>query len=116
MPERELDVDLLNAGLFAVTVDTTSPRAETVYTRPATNDPDNIQQRAVQLLAKTDAGTRPVRLLGAGVHNLIPIAENKNAPQGADHGPTRIYVASICTEADNGYGAARPRPPKPASP
>ena len=42
----------------------------------------------------------------AGVHNLIPIAETKTAAEGADHGPTRIYVASICTQADNGYGVA----------
>ena len=39
-------------------------------TRKATNNPDDIQERAVGLLAKTDAGRRPVRLLGAGVHNL----------------------------------------------
>ncbi len=39
-------------------------------TRAPTNDPDRIQERAVALLAKTEAGTRPVRLLGAGVHNL----------------------------------------------
>jgi DNA polymerase-4 len=39
-------------------------------TRPPTDDPDQIQERAVQLLAKTDAGRRPVRLLGAGVHNI----------------------------------------------
>jgi DNA polymerase-4 len=40
-------------------------------TQPATDDPDQIQQRAVRLLEKTEAGTRPVRLLGAGVHNLV---------------------------------------------
>ena len=39
-------------------------------TRPPTNDPDQIQERAVRLLQKTDAGKRPVRLLGAGVHNI----------------------------------------------
>jgi DNA polymerase-4 len=39
-------------------------------TRAPTNDPDQIQERAVRLLAKTEAGRRPVRLLGAGVHNL----------------------------------------------
>ena len=35
-----------------------------------TSSPDEIQERAVRLLQKTDAGTRPVRLLGAGVHNI----------------------------------------------
>ena len=39
-------------------------------TRAPTNDPDQIQERAVRLLQKTDAGKRPVRLLGAGVHNI----------------------------------------------
>jgi DNA polymerase-4 len=39
-------------------------------TRPPTSDPDQIQERAVRLLDKTEAGRRPVRLLGAGVHNL----------------------------------------------
>jgi DNA polymerase-4 len=35
-----------------------------------TSDPDQVAERAVALLGKTEAGTRPVRLLGAGVHNL----------------------------------------------
>jgi len=41
--------------------------------RQATNDPDEIVQRAVVLIEKTEAGRRPVRLLGAGVHNLEPL-------------------------------------------
>jgi len=36
----------------------------------ATRDPESIVRRAVALLDKTEAGRRPVRLLGAGVHNL----------------------------------------------
>jgi DNA polymerase-4 len=40
-------------------------------TRPATRDADDIARRAVALLAKTEAGPRAVRLLGAGVHNLV---------------------------------------------
>ena len=39
-------------------------------TRAATSDADEIVGRAVALLVKTDAGRRPVRLLGAGVHNF----------------------------------------------
>ena len=31
-----------------------------------------IASRAVALLERTDAGKRPVRLLGAGVHGLLP--------------------------------------------
>ena len=38
----------------------------------ATSDPDEIVRRALALLEKTEAGRRPVRLLGAGVHNLEP--------------------------------------------
>jgi DNA polymerase IV len=44
-------------------------------TRAAANDPDEIARRAVELLAKTDAGKRPVRLLGAGVHNFEVVEE-----------------------------------------
>ena len=40
------------------------------HTDVPTSDPDTIARRAVELLRKTDADKRPVRLLGAGVHNL----------------------------------------------
>jgi DNA polymerase-4 len=40
-------------------------------TRTATNDPEEIAKRAVALLGKTEAGARSVRLLGAGVHNIV---------------------------------------------
>jgi DNA polymerase-4 len=36
----------------------------------ATNDPDEVVHRALALLEKTEAGRRPVRLLGAGVSNF----------------------------------------------
>jgi DNA polymerase-4 len=39
--------------------------------KPPTNDADDIAARAVALLDRTEAGRRPVRLLGASVHNLI---------------------------------------------
>jgi DNA polymerase-4 len=38
---------------------------------PPTADAEQIARRAVALLEKTDAGTRPIRLLGVSVHNLI---------------------------------------------
>ena len=38
---------------------------------PSTRDPDDIAARAVALLERTEAGQRPVRLLGVSVHNLI---------------------------------------------
>ena len=40
------------------------------HTAAPTNDADVIVRRAVALLDKTEAGRRPVRLLGAGVHGL----------------------------------------------
>jgi DNA polymerase-4 len=40
------------------------------HTAPPTRDAGEIAARAVGLLSKTDAGHRPVRLLGVSVHNL----------------------------------------------
>jgi len=67
---------LQKGGLLARTVTikvryddfTTITRSDS---RAATNNPDEIQERAVRLLQKTEAGRRPIRLLGAGVHNLL---------------------------------------------
>ena len=42
---------------------------------PPTSDDETIAERAVSLLTKTDAGKRPVRLLGVGVHNLSRLGE-----------------------------------------
>ena len=42
------------------------------HSRAPTSDADDIIRRAIALLGKTDAGRRPVRLLGAGVHGLVP--------------------------------------------
>jgi len=41
------------------------------HSRLPTDDADEIAERAVRLLDKTDVATRPVRLLGAGVHNFV---------------------------------------------
>jgi DNA polymerase-4 len=49
------------------------------HSRAATSDPDDIVRRAVALLEKTHAGHRPVRLLGAGVHNLEPLGTGSDA-------------------------------------
>jgi DNA polymerase-4 len=40
------------------------------HTEAPTRDTDNVAHRAVALLEKTEAGTRPIRLLGVSVHNL----------------------------------------------
>ncbi len=45
------------------------------HSAAATRDPDDIIRRALALLAKTEAGQRPVRLLGAGVHNLVGLVD-----------------------------------------
>jgi len=42
---------------------------------PATQAPDAIASRAVELVAKTEAGRRPVRLLGVSLHGLDESAE-----------------------------------------
>jgi DNA polymerase IV len=41
------------------------------HTAPPTRDEAELTSRAVRLLEKTDAGTRPVRLLGVSVHNFV---------------------------------------------
>jgi DNA polymerase IV len=38
-----------------------------------TRDPGEIVARALTLLARTEAGRRPIRLLGAGVHGLARV-------------------------------------------
>jgi DNA polymerase-4 len=42
------------------------------HTAPPSRDADRIATRAIALLDRTEAGTRPVRLLGVSVHNLTP--------------------------------------------
>jgi DNA polymerase IV len=42
------------------------------HSADATRDRGTLTARAVELLAKTEAGARPVRLLGVSVHNLGP--------------------------------------------
>ena len=58
---------------------TTITRSLTVL--PPTSDEAAIATRAVSLLDRTEAGTRPVRLLGVGVHNLSLLGEEAEPPQ-----------------------------------
>ena len=44
---------------------------------PADRNPESISARALSLLERTEAGSRPVRLLGVSVHNLM--SDNGNA-------------------------------------
>ena len=63
---------------------TTVTRSDTA--RP-TRDPDELAGRAAALLSRTEAGARPVRLLGVGVHGLVaPGAPGKGGqlPLGID--------------------------------
>ncbi|HUF48676.1 MAG TPA: DNA polymerase IV [Vicinamibacterales bacterium] len=67
---------LVRRGLLARTVTikvryddfTTVTRSDT---RPPADRADDLAARAVALLARTEAGARPVRLLGAGVSNFV---------------------------------------------
>ena len=53
------------------------------HTDAPTRDTDNVVGRALILLEKTEAGTRPVRLLGVSVHNLGPeVVVAPEKPQG----------------------------------
>jgi DNA polymerase-4 len=68
---------LSRKGLFARTVTikvrygdfTTVTRSDTRL--PATRDAVSLARRAVALLDRTEAGTRPVRLLGVSLHGLV---------------------------------------------
>lgn len=67
---------LVESGLLAKTVTIKVRYSDfSTLTRsnsgPPTNNADQIANRAVKLLDKTDARKRPVRLLGAGVHGLV---------------------------------------------
>ena len=57
---------------------TTITRSLTVL--PPTSDEAAIATRAVSLLDRTEAGARPVRLLGVGVHNLSLLGEEAEPP------------------------------------
>jgi DNA polymerase-4 len=48
------------------------------HSEPPTRERSRICGRALQLLERTDAGRRPVRLLGVSVHNLVEDSEPLN--------------------------------------
>ena len=53
------------------------------HSEAATRDEENIRSRAVALLDKTEAGRRPIRLLGVSVHNLCDAVDTPvEEPQG----------------------------------
>ena len=50
-------------------------------TREPTADVENIVARALRLLEKTEAGHRPIRLLGVSVHNFGRDEEEEQAAE-----------------------------------
>jgi DNA polymerase IV len=55
---------------------------------PPTRDADALASRALGLLEKTEAGRRPVRLLGVSVHNLVdPVHGSEDTPLPLFDGP-----------------------------
>jgi DNA polymerase-4 len=78
---RSVAADLESKRLTARTVTikvrysdfTTVTRSHTA--EPPTRDPARIAERATALLERTEAGKRPVRLLGAGAHGLAEDSE-----------------------------------------
>ena len=50
------------------------------HTAPPTRDEADLTSRAVRLLDKTDAGRRPIRLLGVSVHNFCAHPEPGDDP------------------------------------
>ena len=83
---RQTAAWLARKGLLARTVTVKVRYADfTTVTRSHTDaaptrDPDAIAARAVALLARTEAGRRPIRLLGAGVHGLCDAAAAAGFP------------------------------------
>ena len=65
------------------------------HTAPPTRDEADLTARAVRLLDKTDAGRRPVRLLGVSVHNFCD-----------EHGPTTTRSAAVRRRCHRHVGSA----------
>lgn len=53
------------------------------HTEPPTRDESSLVTRAVALLERTEAGRRPVRLLGVSVHNLCDVVTPPTPPRKA---------------------------------
>jgi DNA polymerase-4 len=65
------------------------------HTEPASRDEDAIVRRAIALLDRTEAGQRPIRLLGVSVHNLSEtsvVAQSGQSRLPFDEEPTSSDV------------------------
>jgi DNA polymerase-4 len=74
------------------------------HTAPPTRDEPSIAARAVLLLDRTDAGRRPVRLLGASVHNLCGDEAPADPGDRLPFGPEARQVAGY-DDVSNGAPA-----------
>jgi DNA polymerase-4 len=90
---RDVAAWLTRRGIFARTVvikvrydDFTTITRSQSEAKP-TRDGDAIARRAVDLLEKTDAGRRPIRLLGVSVHNLEESDMTRPKRRERDGGP-----------------------------
>ncbi len=79
---------------------------------PATRDAGRIVERATRLLGRTEAGDRPVRLLGVTLHNL---AADEDAGRGPAHPTLPLYgsPAAARTDLPPGEPASATQPLKP---
>ena len=74
------------------------------HSAPATTQgADEVAQRALRLLDRTDAGARPVRLLGVSVHGLESLDEDPRSSADADRLP--FGNGAIHVGAPPGYDA-----------
>ena len=114
---RDAAIWLTRRALFARTVTikvryhdfTTITRS---HSAPPTRDEDDIAARAVALIEKTEAGRRPVRLLGVSVHNLC----ESDAPEQHDREPRLPFeepVSAIPHPASGRIAEARLPTPDP---
>ena len=87
---------------------TTVTRSHSVH--PATRDSDRIVLRARRLLDRTEAGARPVRLLGVTLHNL---SAEEDAPLAPEHPALPLYDALPAKDRTIAGGAAG-NDPKPS--
>jgi DNA polymerase-4 len=65
------------------------------HTDPPTRDPASIVARAVQLLERTQAGSRPIRLLGVSVHNLCAEMVTPAADERLPFDDNPLFTGSV---------------------
>ena len=91
------------------------------HTELPTQNGDRIERRAVGLLDRTEATSRPVRLLGVSVHNFVGAARVSALPEGwlpfeeEDQDGLRRGLGSIMTPCSKGSREAILRKVQPIS-